>query len=333
MATTGDQPPGLIGRVAGAVTGRVAEVVPPDVLLDHVDIDRLIARIDPNDLLDRVDVNALLDRIDVNRLLARVDLDALLAEADIEALVRRSGVPDLVTSSTTQIAGSVIDVARRQVVGLDTIIDRAIDRILRRHPDPAREAPPALRTAAEPADAEGAEGAEGGAKGRLGVTGRYAGPVSRLLAAAADVAIASALFTLGVAGVNVLTEAFFSTSLSGDTVGFWGLAAWLTWAFLYVWISLTIAGRTPGKALVGIRVVASSGLTLGAGQALVRTLAMPVSVAVGGLGLLLALPHPQHKALHDVVARTAVVYDWGDRPAELPGPLSAYVARHSGDQG
>ena len=30
----------------------------------------------------------------------------------------------------------------------------------------------------------------------------------------------------------------------------------------------------------------------------------------------------EHRSLHDLIARTCVVYDWGDRSAEMPGPLS-----------
>ena len=87
----------------------------------HVDIDRVLARIDPDELLDRIDVNRLLDRVDVDRLLDR---------ADVEALVSRSGVPDLVASSTSRIAGSLLDVVRRQAAGLDSLVDRLVDRAL-----------------------------------------------------------------------------------------------------------------------------------------------------------------------------------------------------------
>ncbi len=320
MDSSGQHPTGFVGRVAGRVTGKVVDVVDPNIVLDEIDVERLLARIDPDDLLARVDVNALLDRIDVDRLMQRVDIDALLAKADVEDLVRRSGVPDIVASSTTHLAGSLIDVVRRQVVGLDTILHRAIDRMMRRDDDPARFSPPALRAAAEGTSDTG----------RLGVTGRYAGAFSRMLAAIADLVIASAIFTLLVAGLSILTETFLSTSVSRDHAGLWGILAWTCWGFLYLWVSLTISGRTAGMALVGVRVVTVHGFPIGPWQAFVRTIALPVSVAVGGLGLLMALPHPQHRTFHDLVARTAVVYDWGDRPAELPGPLSAYVARHAG---
>ncbi|WP_028659239.1 RDD family protein [Nocardioides insulae] len=293
--------------------------VDANALLDRVDPNMLLARVDPNALLDRVNPNALLDQVDINRLMARVDVDALLAQADIEDLVRRSGVPEIVASSTTHMLGSLIDVVRRQLAGLDTIVHRTIDRLLRREPDVERLGPPELR----PATIDDA------ASGRVAVTGRYAGPFSRLLAAGIDLVIASVVFTLSVAGLNILTSTFFDAQISSDRAGFWGVLSWSVWLFLYCWASFTIAGRTPGMALVGIRVVNTQGHPLGPWAALVRTLVLPLSAMVFGLGLLMALPHPQHRTLHDLAAHTVVVYDWGDRPAELPGPLSAYVSRHA----
>lgn len=124
--------PGLIGRVAGAVTGKVVDVVPPEVLLDHVDLDAVLDRIDVNHLLERVDVNRLLDRVEVDRLLDRVDVDRLLARADLEAIVVRAGIPDVVADTTGHLAGKTLDVARRQVVGLDTVVVGIVDRLLRR---------------------------------------------------------------------------------------------------------------------------------------------------------------------------------------------------------
>ena len=125
----------LLGRVTGRVTERVVETVDPDIVLDHIDI---------NALLDRIDVNALLDRIDTERLLARIDMNALLSNVDLEALVRRSGIPDIVAESTGQLAGSALDVARRQIVGVDFLIERVVDRLFRRDPTTRPTVPPAL---------------------------------------------------------------------------------------------------------------------------------------------------------------------------------------------
>jgi hypothetical protein len=136
---------GVLGRFAGRLTGRALDVVDPQVVLDHIDIEAVLDRIDVNRVLDRIDANRLLDRVDIDRVLARIDMDKLLAGVDLEALVRRSGVPDIVAESTGRVAGSALDVARRQLAGLDTIVDRLVDRLLRRPLDARPVAPPLLQ--------------------------------------------------------------------------------------------------------------------------------------------------------------------------------------------
>lgn len=152
---------GRLSRLAGAVTGRVVETLDPDAVIDHidvdhvldrvdvdkfldrvtvdrlldrVDVDHLLDRVDVDRLLDRVDVDRLMDRVDVNRLMARVDFDAVLDSVDLEAAVRRAGVPDIVAESTGRMAGSALDLARRQLVGLDMVLDRVVNRLLTRDP-------------------------------------------------------------------------------------------------------------------------------------------------------------------------------------------------------
>ena len=287
---------GLFGRAAGALTGRVVETIPPDVILDHIDVDAL---------LDRVDINRVLDRVDMDRLLARIDVDALMRNVDVEALVRRSGVPDLVAESTGRLAEGALDVARRQVVGLDTVL---VGTVLRR---PLAAAPAALR------ETDGDQHT---------VSGRYAGPISRLLAFGLDAALIFALFTMGVAGIDLLLGVFLDTTLKGRGDSTWSVVAAVVWVFVYVMTTTMIAGRTPGKAIIGLRVVTAAGFTLTAGRAFVRTVALPVAAAPLGLGLLPIVLSRTRRGLHDLIAGTAVVYDWGDRPARMPAPVSSFVA-------
>jgi len=125
----------LLGRAAGKVTNRVVETVDPDIILEHIDM---------NAVLDRIDINAILARVDIDALVKQVDLNALLATVDLETLVRRSGIPDIVAESTGQLAGSALDVARRQVVGLDFLIERVVDRLFKRDPQTRPTVPPGL---------------------------------------------------------------------------------------------------------------------------------------------------------------------------------------------
>ena len=163
---------------------------------------------------------------------------------------------------------------------------------------------------------------------RSQVSGHYSGPVTRLLAFATDGLIVTAVFSLTVGGIELVARLVLGTSpVSGERSGWMWFAAYASLAFLYSVVSLAIAGRTPGKALVGLRVVARSGEPVTPRQAVVRTICLPLSFAIFGLGLVGIIIGREHRALHDVLGGTAVVYDWGDRPAELPTPLSRYLVR------
>lgn len=162
---------------------------------------------------------------------------------------------------------------------------------------------------------------------RASVTGRYAGPVSRAAAVAIDVGVVLASYSIGVGITGFLLDAIFDASLE-DGTGAVASVALLGWAALYVAVGTAVAGRTVGKAIVGLKVVSREGRPVRPAAAVVRVLAFPLSTSLFGLGLVLVVLRRDHRALHDLIARTAVVYDWGDRPAQLPGPLTAYLRAH-----
>lgn len=294
---------GMLGRLTGSVAEKVIDTIDPDLVLDHVDV---------NALLDRIDVDRLLDRIDVERLLDRVDVDRLLAKADVEALVRRSGVPDIVAASTGRFAGSALDIARRQILVVDVLAGQVIDTVLRRKQRPWSHAPALLRT----------EQPRVGADGRLDVSGRYAGVVPRMVAVGIDAWLMLTAGTLILAGLDYLGRTLLDHSITVDAGAPVWIAAFVALGFMFVFLSLEIAGRTPGKALLGLRVVTWDGSPLRPGAAFRRTLFFPVSLALGGLGFGLAVVQRDRRALHDLVARSAVVHDWAPRQVELPVALS-----------
>ncbi|GAA1526294.1 RDD family protein [Nocardioides humi] len=156
------------------------------------------------------------------------------------------------------------------------------------------------------------------------VTGQYAGPVSRAAAVAIDVGVVLASYSIGVALAGFLLDAILDVSLEEGT-GAVASIALLAWGAVYVVVSTAVSGRTVGKAVVGLKVVSRHGRPVGPGACLVRTLVLPLSTSFFGVGALLVVLRRDHRALHDLIARTAVVYDWGDRPAQLPGPLTAYL--------
>ncbi len=290
-----------------------------DRLLDRVDVNRLLDRVEVDELLDRVDVDRLLDRVDVDRLLTRVDVDALVQRVDIESITSRAKVGQLVARGTTEFAESTLDVARRQAVGLDTLVVRFVDQLLRRDPDTQPDGPPHL----VPERFDAAPSRE--LPTRAIISGFYAGPVSRLLAYLIDSAVAFSAFGLVASAIVGSINAVLGISLEWDwRAGALGLLAFSSWLFLYAWIGVALAGKTLGMSIVGIRVVSAEGRPVTPVNAAVRTLVLPISIAsvVGLAGIVF---DSKQRALHDRVATTAVVHDWGDRPAELPAPLTAWL--------
>lgn len=290
-------------------------------LLDRVDVDRLLDRVDVNRLLDGVDVDRLLDGVDINRLLDRVDVNRLVDRVDVEAVTKRANVGGLVARSTTQVAGSTLDVARRQAVGLDTLIIGLVDRLLRRDPATQALGPPKLVP-------ESVEHRPSPTPGRTQISGYYAGPLSRLLAYLIDSFVvfagAGLISTAIVGSINVV----FAADLQWDwRAGVLGFAAFSLWFFLYFCVGVAVSGRTPGMTVLGIKVVNKEGTPVSPGHAAVRALLLPVSL-VTVVGLLGVVLDARQRAFHDLAAKTAVVYDWGDRPAELPAPLSRWLTDH-----
>ena len=150
-----------------------------------------------------------------------------------------------------------------------------------------------------------------------GRQGHYAGAVSRLVAFAADAGASWGLFTVGAAAVTftiqLVSGAHFS--LSNHEIAAFGSA--LIWEFVYFAYQWALSGKTIGMAVLGIRVVTTDGSPIGPRQAVVRTLALPLSFLILGLGFVGILTNRDRHALHDRIAGTAVVYSWDARAARL----------------
>ena len=343
-----DKDEGLVSRLASRATGAVVDIVDPDAVLDHVDVnavldrvevdelldrvdlDRLLDRVDVDALLDRVDIDALLDRVDVNRLMARVDVDAiidrvdvdrLMARIDVEGIVNRAGIGDVVKESTGALAGSTIDVARRQIVALDSIVGRTIYRLTRRDPSDRPVAP------------EGLEAATGvDETGRGQVSGHYAGAVSRGLALAVDLLFVWLGFLVIGLAVGFVINLFGQVDSESAWLAGIALLVLVSWGFLYYWSALTIAGKTFGMSIFGLRALTRRGGILSGRQAAVRTLVHPFSFLLFGLGFIGIVISPERRAMHDAAAGCVVVYDWGDRPAEMPAPITKWIDGHHNAQ-
>jgi len=143
-----------------------------------------------------------------------------------------------------------------------------------------------------------------------------AGMGSRIAAAACDSVLLAALYTaLGIA-VSTLSARSgppgpWSTLVAVLVV----VAAFLLfWCYFLLFEALN-HGRTPGKMLLGIRVVMDTGHAITFAAASVRNLVRVVdALPFGLLGIGFMLFHPQNKRLGDIVAGTVVTRD---RPDDL----------------
>jgi uncharacterized RDD family membrane protein YckC len=146
--------------------------------------------------------------------------------------------------------------------------------------------------------------------------GHYAGAVSRAVAYAIDVTAVTLLYAVGAAGVEYLLTAL---GWDGDLADWpWVTATTLAvWSFVYFAYPLSASGRTLGMAMVGVRVVRADGSRLGVARVVVRVLVLPLSFLLFGLGLLLILVRRDRRALHDLIAGSAVVYGWDAQAARL----------------
>jgi uncharacterized RDD family membrane protein YckC len=152
---------------------------------------------------------------------------------------------------------------------------------------------------------------------RESLQGNYSGAVSRLAAYVIDVSLSSALFTLGLAATGYVVSIVIGRSFTWNHEGIAASIAFVVWEFLYFAYSWATTGKTIGMALLGVRVVRADGAAAGPRRAVVRTLALPLSIILFGLGFIGILIQREHRALHDLIAGTAVVYAWDARAARL----------------
>jgi uncharacterized RDD family membrane protein YckC len=151
-----------------------------------------------------------------------------------------------------------------------------------------------------------------------GAVGHYAGAWSRLAAYVIDAVLVGALYSVVTAAVVWILELIVSENVDASDLGTVASSILLTlWSFLYFAVPWAVSGRTPGMLVLGLRVVRRDGSPLDVGHAFLRALVFPLSFIPLGLGLIGIVVGREHRALHDVLARTTVVYAWDAQRARL----------------
>jgi uncharacterized RDD family membrane protein YckC len=167
---------------------------------------------------------------------------------------------------------------------------------------------------------------DGDAGGAMAQQGHYAGALSRLLAYGADLLILTVVYAAALAllefGINAATPWNVDFKTGHGLV----LVGEFLWAAFYFGNSWAIFARSPGMALLGLRIVQADGAPLPRRQAIIRLIAFPLGFLTLGIGFLGIIFGRTHQAIYDRIARTAVVYDWDAEAAKLRG-LAARGAR------
>lgn len=74
-------------------------------------------------VVDMIDMETLIDHVEIDKIVARVDVAGIVNEVDLGGIVRES---------TTGLVGETVDALRVQVMGLDLVVSRVVDKVLRR---------------------------------------------------------------------------------------------------------------------------------------------------------------------------------------------------------
>ena len=157
--------------------------------------------------------------------------------------------------------------------------------------------------------------------------GQYAGFVSRLIAWLIDRGIIIAV--LGIVGwlATYLGQIVGLDITQCPATGGWqGYICWavvvvlalftLTFAPIYMIFFWTLAGMTPGKAALGVRIVRLDGQPMTFRTSFRRYIGYLVSILGFGAGYLWILIDNRRQGWHDKIGGTCVVYSWSARQNE-----------------
>ncbi len=147
--------------------------------------------------------------------------------------------------------------------------------------------------------------------------GHYAGAVSRLVAFGCDQAIATICFSIATASLTFLVVLITPDNYKLQIPPGLLSVIYVFWLFLYYSYPWSTSGKTPGMAILGLRVVQRDGSLTNFKCGLTRTLTFPLGFLTFGIGFIGIITSREHLAIYDRIAKTAVVYDWDARGARL----------------
>jgi len=171
--------------------------------------------------------------------------------------------------------------------------------------------------------------------------GHYAGFVSRLVAFVIDILLVSTAIGLMLLGMNLILN-FFNIDIAAliaentdisdlliKIVGFLtGFGFTFTVNLVYTTFFWMVAGKTIGKAVMGLQVIGPKGSRVTFWRAIKRYIGLWISAIPLFLGYFWVLFNDHRHAWHDIIAGTSVIYDHEAQYSEqLLGRIARVVPR------
>ena len=150
---------------------------------------------------------------------------------------------------------------------------------------------------------------------------RPAGFISRLIAFIIDLVIISITTTIilfGITeiitffGLNILFNRWISNSVNAETINsvirIFVVILYYVYSIVYFATFYSLVGYSPGKYLVGLRVVRTDGFRLGFWRSVVRGIGYYLSALLLFMGFIWIIFDKNRQGLHDKIANTVVIY-------------------------
>jgi uncharacterized RDD family membrane protein YckC len=280
-------------RVMGRVVAEVITSAEPGVEIESAReterTEQLVAQVLASPALERVLADALESRLtlDVTDRMVR-------SPAFRNALTQVLSSPELraaLTGQSRSFAGELVATLSERLRKLDDVIERRPRRWFRR----------AARLQVAP------DGS---------VRLPYAGLATRGVALAVDAALVTMVFLTGTAVIGLVVSLVWNprpAPVVGTAIGVAGLLVEAAY-FTGFWSS---TGQTPGMRLLRLRVIDGAGSAPGLGRSLLRLIGLSVAILLLFIGFLPVLVDDRRRALQDLLADTAVVYDDDAGPRAL----------------
>ncbi len=160
-----------------------------------------------------------------------------------------------------------------------------------------------------------------------------AGIGSRFLAALVDTTIISVIQAIILlAGLTLLGGTITDLPEQDSSLAAWMIAAIALFLFLiywgyYIFFEITWNGQSPGKRMVGLRVIRVDGTPITLAESVIRNLVRLIDFlpTFYGIGVITMFIHPQSRRLGDLAAGTLVVHDRGTVTLESLEPTTPAI--------